>query len=75
MKKEGFFASIEVIDDGIYRGNSALILEVCGNTVCGKGMSDICDDVCNNTVNEYIMTCYDVLHTTGAKYIVEDLDE
>ena len=39
------------------------------------GGKDVVDLFNRYKVNEYIITCYDALHTTGARYIVEDIDE
>ncbi|MCL2186971.1 MAG: DUF3791 domain-containing protein [Treponema sp.] len=28
-----------------------------------------------NGISEYILNCYDALHTTGPEYIIEDINE
>jgi len=28
-----------------------------------------------NGINEYLLNCYDALHTTGPEYIIEDINE
>ena len=28
-----------------------------------------------NGINEYLLNCYDALHTTGPEYIIEDITE